>query len=75
MVVVVINLHGDRRRERFRGVGRILPALISLILTGTLVANLMDYVKIFSSDGFEFVIERRCAMKSGTIRNMLSSPG
>lgn len=32
-------------------------------------------VKLISSDGFEFIIERRCALASGTIKNMLSSPG
>ena len=34
-----------------------------------------DTVKLVSSDGFEFIIERRAAMKSRTIKNMLSSPG
>merc|ERR1711934_1351189 len=32
-------------------------------------------VKLISSDGYEFVIEREAAMVSGTIKNMLSSPG
>merc|ERR1711998_144869 len=32
-------------------------------------------VKLISSDGFEFIIEREAAMVSGTIKNMLSSPG
>eukprot|EP00833_Pecoramyces_ruminatium_P000001 jgi/Orpsp1_1/1174033/evm.model.c7180000048650.1 len=31
-------------------------------------------VKLISSDGFEFIIDRKCAMISGTIKNMLSSP-
>ncbi|TPX31664.1 hypothetical protein SmJEL517_g05065 [Synchytrium microbalum] len=34
-----------------------------------------DTVKLISSDGFEFVIDRKCAMASGTLKNMLSSPG
>jgi len=34
-----------------------------------------DTVKLISSDGFEFIIDRKCAMISGTIKNMLSSPG
>ncbi|KAJ3385822.1 hypothetical protein HDU84_002004 [Entophlyctis sp. JEL0112] len=34
-----------------------------------------DYVKLISADGFEFIIDRKCAMASGTIKNMLSSPG
>ena len=33
-----------------------------------------DTVKLISADGFEFIIDRKAAMKSGTIRNMLSSP-
>ncbi|KAJ3285396.1 hypothetical protein HK104_009516 [Borealophlyctis nickersoniae] len=36
---------------------------------------LAETVKLISSDGFEFVIDRKCAMASGTIKNMLSSPG
>ncbi|KAJ3195521.1 hypothetical protein HK101_011885 [Irineochytrium annulatum] len=34
-----------------------------------------ETVKLISADGFEFIIDRRCAMASGTIKNMLSSPG
>ncbi|KAL7752661.1 elongin C [Sorochytrium milnesiophthora] len=34
-----------------------------------------DTVRLLSSDGFEFVIDRKCAMASGTIKSMLSSPG
>ncbi|KAI8585739.1 hypothetical protein HDU87_007368 [Geranomyces variabilis] len=34
-----------------------------------------ETVKLVSSDGFEFIIDRKCAMASGTIKNMLSSPG
>ncbi|KAL2913310.1 elongin C [Polyrhizophydium stewartii] len=34
-----------------------------------------ETVKLVSADGFEFVIDRKCAMASGTIKNMLSSPG
>eukprot|EP00158_Paraphelidium_tribonemae_P000469 Partr_v1_DN22462_c0_g1_i4_m32231 putative Transcription elongation factor B (SIII), polypeptide 1 (15kDa, elongin C) len=32
-------------------------------------------VKLISSDGFEFIIPRSCALASGTLRSMLSSPG
>merc|ERR1711966_175000 len=32
-------------------------------------------VKLISSEGHEFIIEREAAMVSGTIKNMLSSPG
>ncbi|CAG8487787.1 9222_t:CDS:2 [Ambispora leptoticha] len=34
-----------------------------------------EYVKLISSDGFEFIIARQAALCSGTIKNMLSSPG
>jgi transcription elongation factor B subunit 1 len=34
-----------------------------------------EYVKLISSDGFEFIIHREAAMRSGTIKNMLSGPG
>lgn len=34
-----------------------------------------EYVKLISSDGFEFVIHREAAIRSGTIKNMLSGPG
>lgn len=34
-----------------------------------------DYVKLISSDGFEFIIHREAAMRSGTIKNMLVGPG
>eukprot|EP00961_Rhodomonas_salina_P002421 33629-Rhodomonas_salina.1 len=33
-----------------------------------------DYVTLISSEGFEFVIERRCALMSGTIKTMLTGP-
>ena len=32
-------------------------------------------VKLISSDNLEFIIERKAALGSGTIKNMLSSPG
>ncbi|EKX33873.1 hypothetical protein GUITHDRAFT_81023 [Guillardia theta CCMP2712] len=32
-----------------------------------------DYVTLISAEGFEFVIERRCALMSGTIKAMLSA--
>ncbi|GMP49199.1 hypothetical protein CsSME_00016255 [Camellia sinensis var. sinensis] len=34
-----------------------------------------DTVKLISADGFEFVIDKKAAMVSQTIRNMLTSPG
>ncbi|KAJ1511097.1 hypothetical protein HMI54_011802 [Coelomomyces lativittatus] len=37
--------------------------------------DLTEHVRLISSDGFEFVIDRKCAMVSGTIKSMLSSPG
>ncbi|KAI8076142.1 BTB/POZ protein [Thamnidium elegans] len=33
-----------------------------------------EYVKLISSDGFEFVIHREAAIRSGTIKNMLCGP-
>lgn len=37
--------------------------------------NESEYVKLISGDAFEFVIHREAAMRSGTIKNMLSGPG
>ena len=34
-----------------------------------------DTVRLISSDGFVFLIDRKCASVSGTIRNMLEGPG
>jgi transcription elongation factor B subunit 1 len=34
-----------------------------------------EYVKLISSDGFEFIVHREAAIRSGTIKNMLSGPG
>ncbi|XJO77474.1 hypothetical protein BDV3_002049 [Batrachochytrium dendrobatidis] len=34
-----------------------------------------ETVKLVSADGFEFVLDRKYAMASGTIKSMLSSPG
>jgi len=34
-----------------------------------------DYVKLISADGHEFIVDRKCAMVSGTIKSMLSGPG
>ncbi|KAL6579704.1 hypothetical protein OROMI_007728 [Orobanche minor] len=34
-----------------------------------------DTVKLISAEGFEFVIDKKAAMVSQTIRNMLTSPG
>lgn len=39
------------------------------------LSPLSETVKLISSDGFEFIMDRRTAMGSGTIKNMLSSPG
>ena len=33
------------------------------------------YVKLISSDGHEFIIKRKHALTSGTIKAMLSGPG
>jgi len=33
------------------------------------------YVKLISSDGYEFIIKREYALTSGTIKAMLSGPG
>ena len=33
------------------------------------------YVKLVSSDGFEFIVKREHALTSGTIKAMLSGPG
>lgn len=34
-----------------------------------------DTVKLISAEGFEFVIDKKAAMVSQTIRNMFTSPG
>ncbi|KAH0667176.1 hypothetical protein KY285_028382 [Solanum tuberosum] len=34
-----------------------------------------DTVKLISREGFEFIIDKKAAMVSQTIRNMLTSPG
>lgn len=34
-----------------------------------------ETVKLISSEGFEFVVDKEAAMVSQTIRNMLTSPG
>jgi len=34
-----------------------------------------DTVKLISSDGHQFIIDRRAALVSGTIKSMLSGPG
>lgn len=39
------------------------------------MSNETEYVKLISSDGFEFVIHREAAVRSGTIKNMLCGPG
>jgi len=35
----------------------------------------LDTIKLISSDGHQFVVDRKCAMISGTIKSMLSGPG
>lgn len=49
----------------------------ALILSkmATKKAEEIQTVKLISSDKFEFIIDRKCALASGTIKNMLSSPG
>ncbi|CAM9024084.1 unnamed protein product [Wickerhamomyces anomalus] len=32
-----------------------------------------EYITLVSSDGFEFIIRKKAAMASGTLKNMLSS--
>jgi hypothetical protein len=34
-----------------------------------------QFVSLVSSDDFEFIISRKCALESGTIKSMLSGPG
>ncbi|XP_020595200.1 elongin-C-like [Phalaenopsis equestris] len=34
-----------------------------------------ETVKLISAEGFEFVVDKKAAMVSHTIRNMLTSPG
>eukprot|EP01119_Soliformovum_irregulare_P015956 TRINITY_DN456_c0_g1_i1.p1 TRINITY_DN456_c0_g1~~TRINITY_DN456_c0_g1_i1.p1 ORF type:complete len:112 (-),score=20.89 TRINITY_DN456_c0_g1_i1:115-426(-) len=34
-----------------------------------------DTVKLISLEGHEFIIDRKCALVSGTIKSMLSGPG
>ncbi|GFZ01686.1 BTB/POZ domain-containing protein [Actinidia rufa] len=34
-----------------------------------------DTVKLISAEGYEFIIDKKAAMVSQTIRNMLTSPG
>eukprot|EP01090_Pellita_catalonica_P001830 TRINITY_DN1155_c0_g1_i1.p1 TRINITY_DN1155_c0_g1~~TRINITY_DN1155_c0_g1_i1.p1 ORF type:complete len:102 (+),score=16.02 TRINITY_DN1155_c0_g1_i1:78-383(+) len=35
----------------------------------------IDNVKLISADGHEFIVDRKAAMVSGTIKSMLSGPG
>ena len=39
------------------------------------VAEMATTVKLISSDGFEFVVERKAACVSNTIKQMLSADG
>jgi len=34
-----------------------------------------DTVKLISADGHEFIVDRKAAMISGTIKSMLTGPG
>lgn len=43
--------------------------------SGKLKMKKEDMVKLISAEGFEFVIDKKAAMVSQTIRNMLTSPG
>ena len=51
--------------------------LIDLIFIYYIYLYLMILKKmqLISSDGFEFIIDRRCALISGTIKSMLTGPG
>jgi hypothetical protein len=42
---------------------------------GKSVVDRPAVVTLESSDGFKFIIDRKYAMVSGTIKNMLSAPG
>eukprot|EP01111_Echinosteliopsis_oligospora_P018701 TRINITY_DN871_c0_g1_i1.p1 TRINITY_DN871_c0_g1~~TRINITY_DN871_c0_g1_i1.p1 ORF type:complete len:104 (-),score=28.36 TRINITY_DN871_c0_g1_i1:196-507(-) len=35
----------------------------------------VDTVKLISADGHEFIVAKKCALVSGTIKSMLSGPG
>ncbi len=37
--------------------------------------NALDTVKLISAEGHEFIVDRKAAMVSGTIKSMLSGPG
>ncbi|KAF7053375.1 hypothetical protein CFC21_061320 [Triticum aestivum] len=37
--------------------------------------DMVGVVKLISAEGFEFVIDKKAAMVSNTLRNMLTSPG
>jgi hypothetical protein len=37
--------------------------------------EMVGVVKLISAEGFEFVIDKKAAMVSNTLRNMLTSPG
>jgi hypothetical protein len=41
----------------------------------TAAATPMDPVKLISSEGHEFIVDRKCATISGTIKSMLTGPG
>lgn len=34
-----------------------------------------DVVRLISADGHEFIVDRKAALVSGTIKSMLSGPG
>ncbi|CAG8514686.1 768_t:CDS:2 [Acaulospora colombiana] len=78
-------------RSGFKGIGlshvMIFNTIVEMIGANTLnelnytmskrnkTSSSPQYVKLISSDGFEFIIQREAAVISGTIGNMLSRPG
>eukprot|EP00126_Sphaerothecum_destruens_P013090 Sdes_comp22395_c0_seq1m20861 len=48
---------------------------LNSLSTGANFSSDVHYVKLISSDGHEFIINRNSAMVSGTIKSMLSGPG
>ncbi len=59
---------------------RVLLSLVSLNVLRSTIAKMSDdkapdTVKLISAEGHEFIVDRRAAMVSGTIKSMLSGPG
>jgi len=42
---------------------------------GTVPVQDGQFITLVSSDEFEFIVSRKCALESGTIKSMLSGPG